>query len=122
LAGLVLIYFSVLGLGVGGDPYMRSVKDDRARTVLVCLHIKAQYDSGKRDKKADRGTAAIGHYFTVAGLSVDFLGSLGAPNHMIKTARRAAGSNTNELRRAGQLHRSTVKLPVFSEMFELLEV
>jgi hypothetical protein len=113
---------SALGLGVRGDLYMRSVKDDRVRIVLVCLHIKAQYDSGKRDKKADRGTAVIGHYFPVAGLSVEFLGSLGAFHHMIKTARRSAGSNTNELRRAGQLRRSTVKLPVFSEMLELLEV
>jgi hypothetical protein len=109
------------GLGEGGDPYLQKSNDDRARSLLVCRHIKAQYDEGKRDKKAHKGTAAIRYFFTVAGLAVAFLGSVGNPNHMIQAARRAAGSNTDELRLAAQKRSSTVKLPVFSELMNKLE-
>jgi hypothetical protein len=40
---------------------------------------------------------------------------------MIQAARRAAGSNTDELRSAAQNRSSTVKLPVFSELMDKLE-
>jgi hypothetical protein len=89
--------------------------------LLVCRHIKAQYEDGKRDKKAHKGTAAIRYFFTVAGLAVTWLGSVGNPNPMIQAARRAAGSNTDELRSAAQKRSSTVKLPVFSELMDKLE-
>jgi hypothetical protein len=113
---------SSFGLGVGADPYMKGVESDRIRAILVCLYIKSQYDIGKRDKLACKGTAAIRHHFALEGLSVDFLGSASAPNHLIKTARKAASSSPDELRLAGQLCRSTVKLPVFSEMMDWLEM
>ena len=109
------------GLGVGGDPYLKGLKGDRIRTVCVCLHIKSLYESGKRDKQAHKCTAAIKHYFTVAGLSVEFLGTMHAPNHMIRTARGATKSSADELRIAGQRRVATVKLPVFRELMDLLQ-
>ena len=108
------------GLGFGSDPYLKGLKDDRTRSVLVCLYIKAQYDGGKRDKQAHKCTAAIKYYFTVAGLSVEFLGTMHAPNHMIKTARGATKSSADELRLAGKTRVTTVKLPVFRELMDLL--
>jgi hypothetical protein len=63
----------------------------------------------------------IRYFFTVAGVSVAFLGSLTNPNHLIQAARKAAGSNADELRLAAQKRSSTLKLPVFSELIDKLE-